>query len=187
MTSNRRTTQHKIAWLAGARSAQPAPAGGTAPSRDGDRAPQESVHGPVADAAALRCGLISEEASPAQLWVLSRLVEVVERSMQAVPPPAKAAGRGPGKTSGKVARKSCGAAAPAASTASAAPVPAAPSEPGVGPTAETAPAPVPEAVWKFDAGASIRALTLLGKHLGLFSGPLEQDGGSHEDALDELA
>jgi len=41
-------------------------------------------------------------------------------------------------------------------------------------------------LWKFDAGGAIRALTLLGKHLGLFDERAEPQAGSHEDALDEL-
>lgn len=40
--------------------------------------------------------------------------------------------------------------------------------------------------YKFDAGAAIRALGLLGKHLGMF-GPREADeAGAHETALEEL-
>lgn len=41
--------------------------------------------------------------------------------------------------------------------------------------------------YKFDAGAAIRALGLLGKHLGMFGGPREADDAAlHESALEEL-
>lgn len=41
-------------------------------------------------------------------------------------------------------------------------------------------------IWKFDAGAAIRALTLLGKHLRMFGGHEDPGDGDHENALDAL-
>lgn len=70
-------------------------------------------------------------------WVVTRLVEVAQRCMQAVEPPLQAGGK-------------------------------------------------PGGEWKFDTGGAIRALTLLGKHLGMFSERVEQESNVHEDALDEL-
>ncbi|MBU1002385.1 MAG: hypothetical protein KKE73_07660 [Proteobacteria bacterium] len=70
-------------------------------------------------------------------WVVTRLVEVTLRCMQAVEPPSMATGS-------------------------------------------------PRGDWKFDTNGAIRALTLLGKHLGMFSERVEHQVNVHEDALDEL-
>jgi len=40
--------------------------------------------------------------------------------------------------------------------------------------------------YKFDAGAAIRALGLLGKHLGMFGSREADEAGAHETALEEL-
>ncbi len=43
-----------------------------------------------------------------------------------------------------------------------------------------------EGEWKFDAAGAIRALTLLGKDLGMFTDKVQEQESTYEDILDRL-